>query len=85
MGVGVGMGMGVGMGVGVGGWLVGWLVVYLLIDQCDVLVAFPVVAAASTYCTYCYLFSGLFYSVFLILLLHFTFHISHFTFTFPAF
>ena len=47
--------------VGMGGWLVGWLVVYLLIDQCDVLVAFPVVAAASTYCTYCYLFYGLSY------------------------
>ena len=32
----------VGLG---GGWLVGWLVVYLLIDQNDVLVPFPVVAA----------------------------------------
>ena len=31
---------------GGGGWLVGWLVVYLLIDQNDVLVPFPVVAAA---------------------------------------
>ena len=69
-------------GVG-GGWLVGWLVVYLLIYQCDVLVVFPVVAAASTYCTYCYLFSGLFYLV----ISYFTlaFHISHFTFNFPVF
>ena len=36
--------------------MVGWLVVYLLIYQCDVRVPFPVVAAASTYCTYSYLY-----------------------------
>ena len=46
-----------------------------MVDQCDVLVAFPVVAAASTYCTYCYLFSRLFYRFSL-----FCFCFSHFTF-----
>ena len=37
------------------GGMVGWWVVYLLIDQCDVLVPFPVIAAAlCTYGTYIY-------------------------------
>ena len=53
MGKGMGLRPRAGEGGGVrprdgagGGWLVGWLVVYLLIDQNDVLVPFPVVAAA---------------------------------------
>ena len=68
-----------GRGWVVVGWLVGWLVVYLLIYQCDVLVPFPVVAAASTYCTYSYLY----YEFSYLLNFHFAFtlHILLFIFS----